>query len=98
MENTNQMVLDYLQVSEPTHKSAFLQHINELIQIPWKQEESYADMFKNLEAYGEQHPETKEAIKDWIEFNKEHMSEEDLTTKPVTADDMYAVFNLRPNY
>ena len=91
------MELQILKIGEYAQKEEFLQHITELVQIGLTTTDSYMDLFEKLgklfNEEGEQ--EKKDAVNDFIAYNKEINSIEELNEVITEDENMYAVFNLR---
>lgn len=92
------MTLNYLQVSPPTHKGAFLQHIHELVHIKLDSGDTYNSLFTKLGEEFKDAPLKLTAAESWIQGNREHQEDQSVfETVLVEEDGLYAIFNLIPD-
>jgi len=87
--------LEFIQVSGPTHKTNFLQHIHELVHVKVEKGSTYRALFNGLKEKFKDEPDKLEVVEDWIHFNEEIPVDFDMEI--VTEDEnMYAIFDLIP--
>lgn len=88
--------LVFLQVSSPTFKETFLQHIHNLIQIPIETTDTYNTLFEKLRKAFEK-SEDLPFIEDWIQYNLAQEIDPALFNTTLTTDiNQVAVFDLVP--
>jgi len=87
--------LEFIDIGPPTHKTNFLQHITDLIQIQLSEDETYMSLFERLRSEIEKNPEYLEAVEKWIGYNIQEVDPADLE-KPIGAEGTttYAIFNM----
>lgn len=89
-------IIEFMGIGEAAHPSHFLQHIYRLTHIELTPLTTYQELFDKLEQKFANEPDVLEAVKDWVQFNKENITPEQLTSV-VTKDSPYAIFDIIPN-
>lgn len=76
-------ILDFLCVGKYAYKEEFLQHITELIQVPLKEDHTLESFLDYLKEWANERNDMRirEAVYEFIEFQKKHYDKERFSKK-----------------
>lgn len=91
------MELGFLELTSwKLSKNSYLEHITELVIVSLDKGDTYNSLFTKLQNISSFTPEKKQAVEDWIQFNKDEQDDHDVFNTVIAYESgLYATFNLR---